>query len=152
MNSLEARFQSEVGKVYKSAWKLIDQETINVFGKVTDDEQAIHMDPEYAKNSLYGGIVAHGFLTASLIPGMIFKTREPWPEEQSLIIVGMENCRFRSPVYVNDSVRLVYELDKFKKHRIPNSYMTFDKGYIEIKNKSKPAVTVSWRKLQVFKG
>ena len=48
MNSLETRFESELGKVYKSEWKLIDQETINIFGKVTDDEQAIHMDPEYA--------------------------------------------------------------------------------------------------------
>ena len=78
MNSLETRFESELGKVYKSEWKLIDQETINIFGKVTDDEQAIHMDPEYAKNSLYGGIVAHGFLTASLISAAI-GTKLPGP-------------------------------------------------------------------------
>ena len=90
MNSLETRFESELGKVYKSEWKLIDQETINIFGKVTDDEQAIHMDPEYAKNSLYGGIVAHGFLTVSDYAEVNYKTTDYWDSknEKTIIIIA----------------------------------------------------------------
>ena len=51
-----------------SSWVMVDQERINAFADATGDHQWIHVDPERARSGPFGGPIAHGFLTLSLIP------------------------------------------------------------------------------------
>ena len=61
--------QSKVGEhLGTSDWVLVDQEMINKFADATGDHQFIHIDEEKAKLTPFGGTIAHGFLTLSLIP------------------------------------------------------------------------------------
>ena len=64
IRSLEARVGQEVGV---SPWVEITQERIDTFAKAIDDHQWIHVDRERAKHSQFGGTIAHGFLTLSLL-------------------------------------------------------------------------------------
>ena len=58
---------SEIGV---SDWILVDQQRIDAFAEVTEDHQFIHVDPEAAAQTPFGGTVAHGFLTLSLLSRM----------------------------------------------------------------------------------
>ena len=51
-----------------SDWLVVDQERVNLFADATDDHQWIHVDPERAAERPFGGTIAHGYLTLSLIP------------------------------------------------------------------------------------
>ena len=60
--------QEKVGReVGVSGWILVDQKAIDTFAEVTDDHQFIHVDPEAAAKTPFGGTIAHGFLTLSLV-------------------------------------------------------------------------------------
>ncbi|MSQ88694.1 MAG: dehydratase, partial [Betaproteobacteria bacterium] len=65
LRNLENRVGEEVGI---SPWVEISQKRIDLFAKATEDFQWIHVDPERAKGSPYGGTIAHGFLTLSMLP------------------------------------------------------------------------------------
>ena len=54
-----------------SSWITVDQEMIDAVAAVTGDNQYIHTDPEAARQTAFGGTIAHGFLTLSLLPKMI---------------------------------------------------------------------------------
>ena len=82
-----------------SEWLVIDQERINLFADATDDHQWIHVDPERAKQTPFGGTIAHGFLTLSLVA----------PTSQQLMKVtdavmgvnyGLDRVRFPAPLPV----------------------------------------------------
>ena len=65
-----AELAGMVGRDFVSRWLTVDQERIDAFAKVTEDEQFIHVDPERAGATAFGGTVAHGFLTLSLLSAM----------------------------------------------------------------------------------
>ena len=77
---------ARVGQSFVSRWMLVDQARIDAFAKVTEDEQFIHVDPERAAATAFGGTVAHGFLTLSLLSAMAYSAlprnrgRRPWRE------------------------------------------------------------------------
>ena len=64
---IKARIGTEIGV---SDWILIDQKAIDIFADVTGDHQFIHVDPAAAAQTPFGGTVAHGFLTLSLLSQM----------------------------------------------------------------------------------
>ena len=63
---------SLVGRSFVSRWLIVDQQRIDAFAKVTEDEQFIHVDPEKASATAFGGTVAHGFLTLSLLSTLAY--------------------------------------------------------------------------------
>src|SRR3990167_1736397 len=64
-----AELNNYVGKeLGRSAWLTIDQQRINQFAECTGDHQFIHVNPEKARQTPFGGTIAHGFLSLSLIP------------------------------------------------------------------------------------
>jgi acyl dehydratase len=67
-----AELAAMVGRSFVSRWMLVDQARIDAFAKVTEDEQFIHVDPERAAETVFGGTVAHGFLTLSLLSAMAY--------------------------------------------------------------------------------
>ncbi|HXZ10574.1 MAG TPA: MaoC family dehydratase [Paraburkholderia sp.] len=87
-----------------SAWVEIDQASVDRFAAATGDHQWIHVDPERAqRESPFGGPIAHGFLTLSLIPALLEKTI---PLRQRMgVNYGLNRVRFTAPVRVGSKVR-----------------------------------------------
>ena len=88
-------------------WFLVDQERVNQFADVTGDHQYIHIDPERASKTLFGGPIAHGYLTLSLLP-MLNKDREGIKIDlgaKMAVNYGLNKVRFPGPVHVGKRVR-----------------------------------------------
>jgi acyl dehydratase len=90
-------------------WVTLDQERINQFAEATGDHQWIHVDPEMAAQGPFGGTIAHGYLSLSLLPGLL-------PEVLTVegarmgINYGIDRVRFTAPVPVGSRVRLKAKL------------------------------------------
>lgn len=106
-----AEFESYLGKeLGTSGWHTITQEQINKFADATIDHQWIHTDPERAKNdSPFGGTIAHGYLTVSLLPFFWHQIADVQNLKME-INYGIESMRFAQPVLVNSRVRLIAKL------------------------------------------
>gem|GEM_PF-1278239 len=88
-----------------SSWLDVSQERIDTFADATDDHQYIHVDPERAKDSPFGGTIAHGFLTLSLfIP--LWSELLVVSDASTLVNYGLDKVRFTSPVPSGSRVRL----------------------------------------------
>ncbi|MBX3528886.1 MAG: MaoC family dehydratase, partial [Rhodoblastus sp.] len=102
-----AEIEASVGKeVGVSKWFTIDQALITAFGKLTQDEYFIHMDPvRAAKETPFGGSIAHGFLTLSMMSAMAY---DALPEVEGRTMgmnYGFDKIRFLSPVPAGSKVR-----------------------------------------------
>jgi acyl dehydratase len=87
-----------------SEWLTVDQDKVDRFAEATGDHQWIHVDPERARReSPFGGPVAHGFLTLSLIPALLGKTVAL--EQRMGVNYGLNRVRFTSPVLVGSQLR-----------------------------------------------
>jgi acyl dehydratase len=88
-----------------SDWLPVDQARVNLFADATDDHQWIHVDPERAATGPFGGPIAHGYLTLSLIPALIHEVLEV--EDMKFgVNYGCNKVRFPAPVKVGAKLRL----------------------------------------------
>jgi acyl dehydratase len=88
-----------------SDWVPVTQEQVNRFAEATGDHQWIHVDPELAaKESPFGGPIAHGYLTLSLLPALLPQILELTGFRMG-VNYGTEKVRFPSPVPVGSRVR-----------------------------------------------
>jgi acyl dehydratase len=90
--------------VGSSDWLLVDQERVDAFADATDDHQWIHVDRERAAESPFGGTIAHGYLTLSLLPmlgAQIFSLDTPGAK----LNYGVNKVRFPAPLRVGKRVR-----------------------------------------------
>ena len=101
IRELEARVGQEVGV---SPWVEITQERIDTFAKAIGDFQWIHVDAERAKNSPFGGTIAHGFLTLSLLSHLSERTFG-FTDRRMGVNYGLNRVRFMAPVPVGSRVR-----------------------------------------------
>jgi acyl dehydratase len=111
VNSMKKTFQTLedlaacVGQeVAVSDWIAITQEQVNLFAEATGDHQWIHVDVERAKAGPFGGPIAHGFLTLSLLP-RIYETAFSVVESRMGVNYGLNRVRFMAPVLVGARVR-----------------------------------------------
>ena len=88
-----------------SDWEEVTQERIDAFAEVTGDDQWIHVDPERAKDTPFGGTIAHGYFTLSLAPRF---TYDMFTVEgiNFAINYGLNRLRFPSPLPVGSKVRM----------------------------------------------
>jgi acyl dehydratase len=101
----------EVGAEFgPSSWVEVPQERIQAFADATNDHQFIHVDPEAAAQTPFGGTIAHGYLTLSLIPAMSY---EVLPHEQVAMALnyGLNRVRFPAPVPSGSRVRGSFRVD-----------------------------------------
>jgi acyl dehydratase len=92
------------GAALVSDWVTIDQPSVDRFAEATGDQQWIHVDPERARReSPFGGAIAHGFMTLSLIPALLQKTVRL--EQRMAVNYGLNRVRFTSPVLVGSQLR-----------------------------------------------
>jgi acyl dehydratase len=101
-----AMFDSMVGThLGYSDYKLVDQPSVDLFADATDDHQWIHVDPVRAAKGPFGGPIAHGYFTLSLIPALIHQVF--LVEKMSMgVNYGCNKVRFPSPVLVGSRIRL----------------------------------------------
>lgn len=103
--------QAEAGnEVAVSEWMTISQERVNLFADATDDHQWIHVDVERAKReSPFGGTIAHGYMTLSLIP-TLFESVVELPPGKMSINYGLNKVRFPAPMLVGGRLRGRFKL------------------------------------------
>jgi acyl dehydratase len=98
------------GEPLVSEWLTVDQASVDRFAEATGDHQWIHVDPERARReSPFGGPVAHGFLTLSLIPALLGKT--VMLEQRMGVNYGLNRVRFTSPVLVGSQLRAKFAVE-----------------------------------------
>lgn len=105
-----ADLESLVGQpLGHSDWITVDQPRVNAFAEATEDRQWIHVDPVRAQTGPFGGPIAHGFLTLSLIP-YFFETGFAVRETRMVVNYGLNKVRFTAPVPVGSRLRAAFKL------------------------------------------
>jgi acyl dehydratase len=121
-----------------SEWLTIDQERINLFAEATGDFQFIHVDPGRAAQTPFGGTIAHGFLSLSLIPKLM-EDLLVLPEGLKMVVnYGLDSVRFVQPVKVDSRVRLKVELSEVLEKK-PGQWLLKAIATLEIEGEQKPA-------------
>lgn len=111
LRELESRVGQEVGV---SPWVEMPQERIDLFAKATEDFQWIHVDPARAKASPFGGTIAHGFLTLSMLPKLSESTFE-FSDRKMGVNYGLNKVRFTAPVPAGARIRGRFTLARYEK-------------------------------------
>ncbi|HWW55271.1 MAG TPA: MaoC family dehydratase [Sphingopyxis sp.] len=137
--------QTKVGQqIGTSEWVLVDQDMINKFADATGDHQFIHIDEEKAKLTPFGGTIAHGFLTLSLIPMLGARTDGPRIEGIKMgVNYGGNKVRFLAPVRSGKRVRSHVKLLELDEKR-PGQWQQTNEVTIEIEGEEKPALIAEW--------
>jgi acyl dehydratase len=134
-----------------SDWLVIDQDMISQFGVLTRDPDPMHMDPEWAKaNGPYGGTIAYGFLTISLLSHLVHLVRNDsgGPKNGHYLNYGFDRLRLVSPVRVGSRIRGRFQPQESKpdeKGRVLNRYNCS----IEVEGQDRPALVAEWLSLWV---
>ncbi len=143
--------QSLVGQeVGLSRWITVDQARIDAFARITEDEQFIHVDPERAKATPFGGTIAHGFLTLSLASAMSYDAVAPLDGVVMGVNYGFDKLRFLAPVPAGSRIRGRFRLlsaeDKGGGRWLLKHELT-----VEIEGADKPALIAEWLGMQMVK-
>jgi acyl dehydratase len=136
---LEHRVGEEVAV---SPWVEISQERIDTFARAIDDPQWIHVDRERAKNSPFGGTIAHGFLTLSLLSHLSERTFS-FAERKMGVNYGLNRVRFTAPVPSGSRVRARFTLNNFERLGDGGVQVTWN-AVIEREGSDKPVLVAEW--------
>lgn len=131
-------------QVGTSDWVEMSQQRINTFAEATGDFQFIHIDAEAAAKTPFGGTIAHGFLTLSMIPYLTAESDCPRVEGIKMAVnYGGNKTRFISPVRSGKRVRAVFKLLEMDEKR-PGQWQQTMEITIEIEGEAKPALICEW--------
>jgi acyl dehydratase len=111
LRDLESKVGQECGV---SPWVEITQARIDEFARATEDFQWIHVDPKRAKDSPFGGTIAHGFLTLSMLPKLSESTFE-FSDRKMGVNYGLNKVRFTAPVPAGAKIRGRFTLAGYDK-------------------------------------
>jgi acyl dehydratase len=144
-SELQPLIGTEVGV---SRWFLIDQAKIDAFADTTEDWQFIHVNPDLAKQTPFGGTIAHGFLTLSLASAMSYDAVERLEGVVMGVNYGFDKLRFLAPVPAGSKVRGRFKLlsaeDKGGGRWLIKHELT-----VEIDGGEKPALIAEWLSMQM---
>jgi acyl dehydratase len=143
-----SELHANVGQTFVSHWFVVDQDRIDAFAKVTEDEQFIHVDPVEASATPFGGTVAHGFLTLSLLSPMAYSTLPKVRGAAMGINYGFDRVRFLHPVRSGSRVRAHFLLTLVLKRSEREWQLVYDVS-VEIEGQHKPALAATWLTMQV---
>ncbi|SCL47921.1 MaoC family dehydratase [Micromonospora chersina] len=122
-----------------SAWHRITQRQIDAFAEATGDHQWIHVDPVRAARSPFGGTIAHGYLTLSLVPMLVWQVYRVEGLTMG-VNYGANKLRFPAPVPVESEVRAGVELLSLAPGA--GGYQLTATVTVELKGAAKPACVV----------
>lgn len=140
VDELKRLIGQEVGV---SSWYRVDQARIDRFADVTEDHQFIHVDPEQASRTPFGGTIAHGFLTLSLLSAMGQEAQPNVAGAQMGINYGFDRIRFLHPVRAGQKVRGRFALARVTDER-PGEVDLHWQATIEIDGEKRPALKADW--------
>ncbi|MEN3147797.1 MaoC family dehydratase [Neorhizobium sp. IRAMC:178] len=147
LTEVEGLVGTEVGV---SDWITVDQPMIDLFADATHDHQFIHVNPERAAaESPFGGTIAHGFLTLSLLSAMNFDCVPKIREQTMGINYGFDRIRFMSPVKSGSRIRGHFTLAEIRFRGAGMLMTTYDVS-VEIENEKKQALTAIWTTIVQF--
>ena len=141
LTDLRRRIGTEIGL---SSWMTIDQAMIDGFAHLTDDHQFIHVDPVRSRaETPFGGTIAHGFLTLSLLSRMAYDTLPSIDGSVMGVNYGFDKIRFLAPVSAGSRVRGRFRLAGLDERR-PGEVTSTYEVQIEIEGQEKPALAAIW--------
>jgi len=151
MSAALERLQAVVGReLGVSGWHVVSQDMIDRFADVTSDHQFIHVDPVRAAQTPFGGTVAHGFLTLSLLSVLGQEAIPPIEERVIGINYGFDKVRFPAPDTAGARVRGRFVLDGITPRSAGEMLLRYQ-ATIEIEGEAKPAVSAEWLTLAVMR-
>jgi acyl dehydratase len=135
---------ASVGSERVSDWVEVTQEMIDKFADATGDHQFIHVDPVRAAETPFGGTIAHGFLTLSLMPMLAANTDAPKIAGAKMgVNYGGNKVRFMTPVRSGKRVRGRFKLVSFRE-RGRGIWEQVQEYRLEIEGEPKPALIAEW--------
>lgn len=134
-----------------SRWMEIDQARIDAFADITEDRQFIHIDPEAARATPFGGTIAHGFLTLSLLSAMSYDAVPPLEGVAMGVNYGFDKLRFLAPVRAGSKVRGRFRLLSAE-DKGGGRWLLKQEVTVEIEGAEKPALIAEWLGMQVVGG
>jgi acyl dehydratase len=140
LDDIRARIGLEVGV---SSWLTVDQARIDAFAEATEDRQFIHTDPAAAARTPFGGTIAHGFLTLSLLSRMAAEGMLIPDGVKMAVNYGFDRVRFLAPVKSGKRVRGRFTLDSIEE-KAPGQWLLRHIVTVEIEGEDKPALTAAW--------
>jgi len=150
LSTLEKLRAHEGQEILLTDWVLMDQRRIDLFAQATDDFQWIHVDVERsAKFSPYGGTIAHGFLTLSLL-GNFYEQYLNFPFTDVGLNYGLNKVRFTSPVLSGSKVRGRFVLAKLED--MPGAIQLTFQVVVEIEGQERPACVAESVVRRYFQG
>jgi acyl dehydratase len=139
-----AAFERMVGQPGPvSEWLCIDQAMVDGFAALTGDDAFIHVNPARAATTQFGGTVAHGLLTLSLLPRMLYSATPVIEGTRMGVNYGFDRVRFVKPVPVGIRVRGRFDLSRTSEVK-PGFYVLTYEVIVEIENQSGAAAYVRW--------
>lgn len=146
LDDITARIGTVIGT---SDWITLDQKRINEFADVTEDRQFIHVDPNAAKETMFGGTVAHGFLSLSLLSRMAFDVMLVPDNLKMAVNYGFDRIRFLAPVPAGARVRGIFTLTNVEEKSLGQLLMHHN-VMVDIDVTEKPALTADWLSLLIL--
>jgi acyl dehydratase len=140
LDEIRSRIGQEIGV---SEWITVDQARIDAFAEATEDHQFIHVDPEAAAKTPFGGTVAHGFLSLSLLSRMAHDVMLVPNTLKMGVNYGFDRIRFLAPVKSGKRVRGRFLLE-VASEKAPSQLLTRHAVTVEIEGEDKPALTAVW--------
>jgi acyl dehydratase len=140
LDEIRSRIGNEIGV---TDWFTIDQARIDAFAEATEDRQFIHVDPDTAAQTPFGGTVAHGFLTLSLLSRMGAEAMLLPDGLKMAVNYGLDRVRFLAPVRSGKRVRGRFVLDSVQE-KAAGQWLLRHTVTVEIEGEDKPALTAEW--------
>ena len=140
LDEIRSRIGDEVGV---SGWIMLGQARIEQFADATEDRQFIHTNPDAAAQTPFGGTIAHGFLSLSVLSRMGAEVMLFPPGLKMAVNYGLDRVRFLAPVRAGKRVRGRFMLDSVEE-KAPGQILMRHTVTVEIANEDKPALTAQW--------
>ena len=139
-----AEIRSRIGdEVGVSSWLTMDQQRIDEFADATEDRQFIHIDPDAAAQTPFGGTIAHGFLSLSMLSRMAAEGMLVPDNIKMAVNYGLDRVRFIAPVKSGKRIRGRFRLDSADE-KAPGQLLLRHTVTVEIEGEEKPALTAEW--------
>ena len=138
------RIRAKIGTaIGTSDWIEVTQARIADFAEATEDRQFIHLDADLAAHTPFGGTIAHGFLSLSLLSRMAVDVMLIPDTTKMAVNYGLDRVRFLTPVRAGKRVRGHFTLDSADE-KAPGQLLTRHTVTVEIEGEDKPALTAVW--------
>ena len=140
IDALSARIGGELGV---SEWFRIDQAMVDAFADLTQDRYFIHIDPVRAATTQFGGTIAHGFLTLSMLSAMAYQACPAVEGTKTQVNYGFNRLRFVAPVPTGSRIRGHFVLKSLDVQAGQRWQVIYDVS-VEIEGQTKPALVAEW--------